>query len=239
MKKILITNDDGIRADGIRRLAEAARSFGEVWVIAPDSERSAASHSITLRTPFDVYPEPDFPVADVHAFSCTGMPADCIRVGVMAVMPQKPDVVLSGINHGYNMASDIQYSATCGAAFEGSFQGCHAIAFSEQACDCHEVSDAYLQEVLAQLIDQRLPEGQIYNVNFPGCTLDECRGILRERTVSRSMIFIDGYKQVEELERGGRRYMVDAQLNRECEENTDMRAAVEGFVSIGTVSNIG
>ena len=111
MKKILITNDDGIRADGIIRLARAAMKYGEVWVVAPEDQRSAASHSISLRDPVDVYPH-DFPVAGVRAFSCSGTPADCVRVGCLSVMPEKPDAVLSGINFGYNAASDIQLSAS-------------------------------------------------------------------------------------------------------------------------------
>ncbi len=79
--RILVTNDDGIYAGGLIRLAEAALKFGEVWVVAPDSERSAASHSVTLRHPLDVYPITDFPVKGVKAFSCSGMPVDCVRVG--------------------------------------------------------------------------------------------------------------------------------------------------------------
>ena len=128
---ILITNDDGIEADGLIRLAEAAKEFGEVWVVAPKRERSAASHSITLRRHIDVYPHNDFPVEGVKAYHCSGKPADCVRVGALAVMPEKPDLVLSGINYGYNSATDIQYSATVGAAFEAAFQGIHAIALSE------------------------------------------------------------------------------------------------------------
>ena len=98
-RKILITNDDGIESDGIARLAEAAKEFGEVWIVAPESQRSAASHSITLRHPIDVLPH-DFPVEGVHAFSCSGTPGDCVRVGSLNIMPVKPDVVLSGINFG-------------------------------------------------------------------------------------------------------------------------------------------
>ncbi len=245
--RILITNDDGIHADGLARLAEAAKSFGEVWVVAPDSERSAASHSITLRETIDVYPVSDFPVTDVSAFSCTGKPADCVRVGSLAVMPEMPDVVISGINYGYNTASDIQYSATCGAAFEGAFQGCLAIAISEEACPCHEVTDYYLKQVLEELlplsenhkITERKKSDRIINVNFPGCLLEDCKGILKECTVSESMFFIDTYKVVRTLENGGLRYEVDGKHNEECEAGTDMRAVVDGYISVGEVRNVG
>ena len=79
--RILITNDDGINSDGIVRLAKAAKEFGEVWVVAPETQRSAASHSITLHSTIDVYPSEEFPIAGVHAFFCSGTPGDCVRVG--------------------------------------------------------------------------------------------------------------------------------------------------------------
>ena len=92
MKKILITNDDGIISDGIVRLAETASHFGEVWVVAPDGQRSAVSHSVTLRHSFEAW-ETDFPVAGVRAFACSGTPADCVRIGVLNIVPGKPDHV--------------------------------------------------------------------------------------------------------------------------------------------------
>ena len=237
MRRILITNDDGIAAEGLLRLAIAAQKFGEVWVVAPDGQRSAASHSISLRSALDVFPYP-FPAEGVHAFSCSGTPADCVRVGSLSVMPQKPDVVLSGINYGYNVASDIQYSATAGGAFEGAFQGYLSIAFSEDACPCHEVTDAYLDEILAELIEMHPAEGDILNVNFPGCPLSECKGILRNRRVSRGMFYRDHYNAVEQLPNGGIRYMVEGDYNEDAEPDTDFRAVVEKYISIGTASNI-
>ena len=236
IRKILITNDDGIKAEGLARLARAALKYGEVWVVAPASERSAASHSIALRSPVDVYPA-DFPVEGVHAFSCSGTPADCVRVGSISVMPYKPDVVLSGINFGYNTASDIQYSATVGAAFEAEFQGFRAIALSEGTGE-HEVTDRYLDEILAELIDKDPGRGRIFNVNFPQCTLEKCGGVLRDRKVSKSMLFEDGYKLLEELEHGGMRYMVDGRYREAAGEGTDLRAVLDGYVSVGVVNNI-
>lgn len=238
MRRILITNDDGIMADGIIRLAKAAKDFGEVWVVAPSSQRSAASHSITLHRPIDVYPH-DFPVEGVRVFSCSGTPADCVRVGSISIMPEKPDVVLSGINYGYNAASDIQYSATAGGAFEGAFQGYLSIALSEGADPCHEVTDAYLLRVLEILLEKETVPGHIYNVNFPQCHLSECRGILWDRTVSSGMFFKDGYKELEKLERGGVRLMVDGVYSENAEDGTDLGAIVSSYVSVGLVNNIG
>lgn len=160
MKKILITNDDGIDSDGIVRLARAAKDFGEVWVVAPDGQRSAMSHSITLRHSVEVW-ECDFPVPGVHAYACDGKPADCVRIGTLNIVPGKPDHVFSGINYGYNLATDLQYSATAGAAFEAAFQRIHTIAFSEDASEIHEVTDKYLKEIIADLLDRTLEINQI------------------------------------------------------------------------------
>jgi len=236
-RRILITNDDGIGAGGLLRLVKEAMKFGEVWVVAPDGERSAASHSITLRYPLDVFPY-DLGMEGVHAFSCSGMPGDCIRVGSLSVMPYKPDVVLAGINDGYNAASDIQYSATVGAALEAAFQGYPAIALSEGRKG-HEVTDRYLYEILEELIDQDPGEGKIFNVNFPECPVEEYQGILRDRKVSKSMLFRDSYPLQEELAGGGKRYMVHGEYREVAEEETDLRALLDGYISIGTVKNIG
>lgn len=236
-RKILITNDDGVDAGGIRRLAEAAADLGEVWVVAPSGQCSALSHSITLRHSIEVHPY-DLGIENVHAFSCSGTPGDCVRVGALSVMPYKPDVVLSGINYGYNLATDIQYSATAGAAFEAEFQGFHAIALSEGAVDCHEVTDRYLKEILEELIDEKYIPGQMINVNFPGCPLKECNGILRDRKVSRREYYKDHYNVLREFSDGGMELMVEGVHEPVSEENTDYGAMITHHVSIGRVYNI-
>ena len=238
MRRILITNDDGIGAEGLLRLAEAAKRFGEVWAVAPDTERSAASHSITLHDHLDVYPH-DFPVPGVRAYTCSGMPADCIRVGVLNIMPGKPDVVLSGVNYGYNLATDTQYSATVGAAMEAAFQGIHAIALSEAAHPNHDAADTFLSDVLGTLLDDRLGYGEIYNVNFPGISRGRCRGILRDRTVSHGVMYRDRYNVVKNLPGGGVRLMVEGRYGEDAEPGTDFQAVLDGYVSVGVVRNIG
>lgn len=236
-RKILITNDDGIDSDGIIRLAETARVFGDVWIVAPEKQCSAASHSITLRHSLEVHPHV-FPVENVHAFLCTGTPGDCVRVGILSLMPESPDVVLSGINYGYNVATDIQYSATAGAAFEAEFQGYTAIAFSEDACECHEVTDRYLKEILGELIDEKYIPGQIINVNFPGCPVSECKGVLRNRRVGREAFFIDHYNVIKKLPDDGMELMVEGVRESESEEGTDFGAILDNYVSIGRAFNI-
>lgn len=236
MRKILITNDDGIGADGIVRLADAASRFGEVWVVAPDGERSAASHSATFRHGVEVW-ETGFPVPGVRAFACTGTPADCVRIGVIKLIPGGADRVFSGINHGFNLACDIQYSATAGAAFEAAFRGIQAIAFSEAISDTHEVTDRYLGELIGEFIDKPAGPNRIWNVNFPGCALSECGGVLRGRTVSDDPFYLEDYA-VTLLENGHSCYLVDGRRSHEASEGTDLKAIFDNFVSVGLVTNI-
>ena len=236
MRKILITNDDGINSDGIVRLARAAVEFGEVWVVAPDSQRSAMSHSVTLRHSIEAW-KVDFPVSGVHAFACDGKPADCVRIGVLNIVPEKPDHVFSGINYGYNVASDLQYSATAGAAFEAAFQRVHTIAFSEDACERHEVTDRYLKEIIAELLVKPLAINQIWNVNFPGCRLEECKGILRDRAVSTEVFYKARYKETRVSE-GRIAYMVEGIRNYDASEGTDLKAILDDYVSVGIATNI-
>ena len=236
MRKILITNDDGIDADGIVRLARAATEFGEVWVVAPDSQRSAMSHSVILRHSIDAW-KVEFPVPGVQAYACDGKPADCVRIGVLNIVPGKPDHVFSGINYGYNAATDLQYSATAGAAFEAAFQKIHTIAFSEEACENHEVTDRYLKAIIAELLEKPLGVNQIWNVNFPGCGLAECKGILRDRKVSTDVFYKDRYNETVVSE-GRISYMVEGIRNYNAEEGTDLKAIFDYYVSVGVVANI-
>ena len=235
MRKILVTNDDGIDSDGIRRLAETAAKFGEVWIVAPCKQYSAMSHSATFWTPIEVWPG-DFPVEGVHAFATSGTPSDCICVALNAVLPFKPAAVFCGINKGYNIASSIQYSGTCGAAFEASNQGCHTIAFSENHEGSTEVADKYIEEIAAVLIDKPLGVNEICNINFPGCTLEECKGVKYDCTVSQHQFFSGGYNVVK---RDGDKvtYMIDYKPVWEAEEGTDLRAVIDNYVAVGKVKN--
>jgi len=157
----------------------------------------------------------------------------------LSVLPERPDVLLSGINYGYNAATDIQYSGTLGAAFEGAFQGYHAIAVSESADPCHEIADAYLDEVLEEAMDVKLAYGQVFNINFPHGPLSECKGIKRNRKVSKGMFYNDRYKQTRQRNDGVLELMVDGEWTGIGEEGTDLQAIVDGYISLGFVLNCG
>lgn len=235
MKRILITNDDGIRSSGIIRLVEAARALGEVTVIAPDREHSAKAHSISILEPVDFMPYA-FPVPGVTAWVCSGTPSDCVRVGLAYLLPQKPDLVLSGINCGFNIASDIQYSATVGAALEAAHQGIPAAAFSEPYNPDHSVTDRFLPDVL-ELLEELLPgRDEILNINFP---LASCNGILTGRTVSSGSMFRGSYQLTERLPGGGLRLSAEWVPDDACDDGSDFRAVLDHYISIGVVRNIG
>ena len=243
-RKILIVNDDGIDSDGLVRLAREAVKWGEVYVVAPDGQRSAASHSLTIDMSIDIH-QVDFPVEGVKAYSCTGLPTDCVRIGSACVMPQKPDVVFSGINNGFNAGTDIQYSATVGAALDAAMAGYPAIAFSEGFTDDqrkstwgHVVTDTYLPSVVEELLTGVLVPGVVINVNFPDCELSRCKGILRDRKVSMNNPYIDYYREEETFEDGGKRYTIHWVNRDHADEGTDLRALLDGYVAIGVVNNI-
>ncbi len=235
-KRILITNDDGIDSDGIKMLAEAATQFGEVWVVAPDSQRSAMSHSINCHKPFEVW-EYDFKVPGVRAFACSGTPVDCVRIGVLNLMQGKPDHVFSGINYGYNISWDIQYSATVAAALEAAFFGVPAVAFSRNMTDCHEIEDHYLTGLMEAYMNRPLGRDAVWNINFPGCTLADCKGIMEDCRVSQDDFYIENY-EIKRLPDGKIQCMVRSKRNWMAAPGTDLAAVTDGYVSVGIVHNI-
>ncbi|MBO4928522.1 MAG: 5'/3'-nucleotidase SurE [Clostridiales bacterium] len=242
--KILITNDDGIASDGLFRLAKEAAKWGEVWVVAPDSQRSAASHSLTIGDPLEVCPV-DMPIERVKAFSCSGLPSDCVRLGSKYIMPEEPDVVFSGINNGYNVGTDIQYSATVGAALDAAMCGYPAVAWSEgfmgderQSASGHQVTDLYLPIIMEEILKQDLVPHQVININFPDCPIDTCKGVLRNRKVSMGNPYVDIYRLREEREDGSKQFTIHWVDRNHADEGTDLRAILDGYISIGIVNNI-
>ena len=145
---ILLVNDDGIHSPGLRLLAQALHGTGrQVTVVAPDRERSAVGHGITLRDPLFVQ---EFDWEGVPAYSCSGTPADCTQLGLMALTQDPVDLVVSGPNRGLNLAGDLQYSGTVAAALEGAKKGCKAMALSAP----READQAVVARVFLRLLDQ-------------------------------------------------------------------------------------
>lgn len=232
---ILITNDDGIDAGGIRQLAETAKAFGEVWVVAPESQRSGKSHSVTYLEPLYVRERPGY-MDGVKAYECSGVPVDCVRVGIH-LLDRKPDVVLSGINSGYNISGDIQYSGTAGAALEAAFWGIHAIALSQANLDYHPVTDRYLRELIGEYMDKPLPQNTVWNINFPGCAPEDCKGVKHGCAVSQDDFYTDSFT-CKTLEDGTVEYTVVPGRNWHGSEGTDLGAVCDNYVAVGTVTNV-
>ena len=236
MKKVLVSNDDGITSEALVRLAAVAKKFGEVWVVAPQRQFSANSHAANFWTPIDVWPV-DFPVEGVHAYATSGTPSDCVSVAINVIMPEKPDVAFCGINKGYNISYGIQYSATCGAAFEAVSYGIHTIAFSEHHEATHVVTDKYIEEIAAELIGKPLEPDEIWNVNFPGCALEEYKGKKYGCTVSIDDHYVNRFT---EIGRDGDKvtYQVAFELEWSGSEGTDLVAIANNYISIGKVRNV-
>jgi 5'-nucleotidase len=231
--RILVVNDDGIRAEGIERLARMAAQLGEVWVVAPKEQCSAMSHRITVFGEM-VEEKVDFPVAGVQAYSISGTPADCVKIGLEYILPEKPDVVFSGINYGFNVGFDILYSGTIGAAMEALLNGVPAIAYSSDMNGVYEVVEEKLLPITKELLRRSISKNEIWNVNFPGCTMSELKGILEDRIPEQGHFYLNKFIRTE-LENGGSRLIFSSIPNPIAKEGTDMRAVHENYISIGRV----
>ena len=231
---ILITNDDGIDAQGISVLAQAAADFGDVTVVAPAEQCSAMSHRITLSRRMRIEKR-GMDIPHVTAYALDGTPADCVKAALDAILQGKPDVVLSGINHGYNVGFDVAYTGTVGAAMEAVMSGIPAIAQSQNDVGSFDVARQYLHRILEELLPTAPSDREIWNVNFP---TEHCNGILRDRTVS-----VGGYYNgtMYVAEEDGQMHVQYPPLlptdfsTHPAPEGSDLRAVVNGYISIGRV----
>lgn len=169
---ILVTNDDGVYADGIKALAKRLRQIGRVIVVAPSQERSATSHSLTLHRPLRIIKVSK----DVYAVD--GTPTDCVNLGVNEILPRVPDLIASGINRGGNLGDDVHYSGTVSAAVEGAIMGIPAIAFSTVARDNFKFQAAgnFAVKICKKVIKQGLPKGIVLNINIPNLPQNKIKG---------------------------------------------------------------
>ena len=235
--KILITNDDGINSPLLKKLVIIAKQFGEIYVVAPDTQRSAVSHGFTYTRPVCLK-EYSIGVENVKSYACDGLPADCVRVGIGSIVPGGPDLVLAGINNGFNIGADIQYSGTVAAAMEAAFVGVQAIAVSLASNGFSETVDEYLPMLLKECIEKPLARNQVWNINFPECTLAECGGIRRNCVVSNDLFYDDGY-MTEDVGDGKTAYSIVARRIWNATPGTDLAAIVENCIAVGIVNNIG
>ncbi len=165
---ILITNDDGFRAKGIQTLTEALKPLGDIVVLAPDGPRSGMSSAITSHIPIRAKKERE--EEGLTVYSCTGTPVDCVKLAINEILDRKPDLLVSGINHGSNASICILYSGTMGAALEGTIFGINSIGFSlthhSHDADFSEAGE-YANSISRKVLEEGLPEGVCLNVNIP------------------------------------------------------------------------
>lgn len=229
---ILVSNDDGITAPGIRVLVEAMQKLGEVVVVAPDSPQSGMGHAITIGNTLRLSQVDIF--GETVAYKCSGTPADCVKLAKHWVLKNRtPDLVVSGINHGSNTSISVLYSGTMSAAVEGAIEGLPSIGFS--LCDYSHDADfshtvEYVTKIAAQVLKTGLPKGLALNVNFPPKRNENIKGIKICRQARA--------KWQEEFDQrfdpNGRRYfwMAGNFVNFDKGEDNDEWAIANNFVSV-------
>ena len=236
MPTILVTNDDGVHSPGLLALKQELASLGKVVVLAPHENRSAVSHAITLHSPLRVNPVTLADGSEAH--SCSGTPADCVRMAVGGVLGVLPDIVVSGINSGHNMGVDISYSGTVACAREGAINGIPSIAvstiFSREMPDgiaqVWQMSAEVVAHIVTQMSSRGLPNQTFLNVNVPGVLPEKLRGIRVTIVGNRSYT----QKPIQRQDPDGNIYYwsngvgpVDAPDGK-----TDVGAVGQGYVSV-------
>lgn len=228
---ILITNDDGINAPGLRTLIKVMKRIGDVVVVAPDRPRSAQGHSITVSMPLRVsavYKEDGY-----QEYRCNGTPVDCVKLGVQIVLRRSPDLLVSGINHGSNASINVVYSGTMAAVIEAAIDKIPAIGFS---LDDYEVSanfshtEEYVELIARQVLEKGLPEGTCLNVNFPAVSKEGIQGI----KVCRQSLGSWKERFDERVDPRGRDYywITGVFSNPDHKEGTDTWAMERNFISV-------
>jgi len=222
--RILVTNDDGVFSEGIERLAAALGPVGEVVTVAPDQERSAAGHSLTLQSPLRAK------LVGENRWSVDGTPTDCVNWGVLHLMKdERPRLIVSGINLGLNLGDDVTYSGTVSAAFEGTLIGIPSVAISQEIETgfTFDAAAEFAERLAQQLLEEPLPPGTLLNVNVPAGTP---QGLRVARLGKRRY----GETVIEKTDPRGRPYYwIGSTIPAgEHEEGTDVTAVAEKYISM-------
>lgn len=236
-KLILITNDDGINAPGIWALAEAVRDLGEVWIVAPDRERSGVSNAFTLMTPLRYFHQPRNGFENVYAV--TGTPVDAAKFALHGLMPKMPDLVFSGINRGENTGINLLYSGTVAGAMEGAIIGIPSIAVSivwpkhSDKSTEYSLASSFARRLAERVLEEGLPFGTMLNVNVPNIPESDLKGILiTPQAESHYEEIID-----KRSDPRGNEYFWISGVNKLIDENadSDMKAVREKYIAVTPV----
>ena len=229
---ILVTNDDGITAPGIRALISVMNELGDVVVVAPDSPQSAMGHAITINSTLycDSIKIDDGPQIE---YSCSGTPADCIKMGVNEILKRKPDICVSGINHGSNSSINVIYSGTMSAAIEASIEGIPAIGFSlldyRWNADFESIK-SFIKKITVEAMKQGIPKGNALNVNFPKLKEGDIKGIKICRQAKAH--WIEKFDKRKSPQGKEYYWLTGEFINQDDGEDSDEWALKNGFISV-------
>jgi len=229
---ILVTNDDGINAPGIRTLVSVIKDIGDVIVVAPDSPQSGMGHAITINSTLHssrITPKN----SEIIEYSCSGTPADCVKLAINELMPRKPDLCVSGINHGSNSSINVIYSGTMSAAIEAGIEGVPAIGFSlldySWNADFSQSKD-FIRKITLNALNNGIPKGVVLNVNIPAVKKSDIKGV---KICRQAMAY-----WVEEFDKrknplGQEYYWLTGKfVNKDQGEDTDEWALNNNYISI-------
>ena len=232
MLNILITNDDGIRAKGLRTLINIARPFGHVTVVAPNDPMSGMGHAITVNRPLRLNllkKEENY-----QEYVCSGTPVDCVKMGLKVVLEnQKVDLLISGINHGSNASSNVIYSGTMGAAIEGAMEGIKSVGFSlldyHHDADFSQVTD-YIRDIIAKIIETPVPKGIALNVNIPKIKKEDIKGV--KVCTQADAYWEEDYISRKDPWNGDYYWLTGEFIDRDIAPDSDIHALKENYISI-------
>ena len=229
---ILVTNDDGVNAPGIRALVEISKELGEVVVVAPDSPQSGMGHAITIDKPIRLKQIKLFP--DIVTYESTGTPVDCVKLAKNVILKEREVALcVSGINHGSNASINIIYSGTLSAAMEASLEGIPSIGFSLQnfsfSANFMQYKN-YVQQIMKYVLENGLSKGSLLNVNIPDIPAEELQGVKICRQADAR--WIENFKEAEDP-RGQKYYWLTGEFqNEDHGEDTDLWALDRKYISV-------
>jgi len=229
MSVILVTNDDGIHSPGLIALFTAMRELGDTYIVAPDRERSAVSHSMTLHRPLKVE------ALKEGVYSTNGTPTDCVILGVNKLLPERPALIASGINRGGNLGGDITYSGTVSGAIEGTLLGIPSFAISlatrGEVQPLHfETASTFATKIARYILEKSLPADILLNINIPNIEKSKIRGV--KLTRQGKMVYNNSIKEIHDP-KGKRHYWIGgSQLHLEHGKDTDIQAIQDDYISI-------
>jgi 5'-nucleotidase len=229
---ILVVNDDGITAPGIRALIGEMNQLGEVFVVAPDAPQSGMGHAITLNAMLRAQ-EMHLDDGPQTEFSCSGTPVDCVKLACTTLLPRKPDLIVSGINHGSNSSINVLYSGTMSAAMEGALEGIPSVGFSllDHSIDADfSASLPYVKKIAQNMLENTMPKGMCLNVNIPAVPASEIKGVKVCRQANGN--WEEAFD--ERTDPNGKRYywLTGKFVNYDKGEDTDIWALKHNYISL-------